>query len=133
MKGDEEVKVSMNGNLACFISANHPTTSSLRTQMISAEAPILFAKVAEAFIYEVTLRAWEHTEENKRRTLQVGTYDLSNFPSALPQHLPTHQREHLPFPRKRTDVTRAIGKSDLFDFLIDLIPREDSKPAKVSF
>lgn len=40
-------------------------------KMISAEAPVLFAKAAELFIQEVTVRAWLHTEENKRRTLQV--------------------------------------------------------------
>lgn len=40
-------------------------------KMISAEAPLLFAKAAEIFIHELTLRAWIHTEENKRRTLQV--------------------------------------------------------------
>lgn len=40
-------------------------------KMISAEAPVLFAKAAEIFIYELTLRAWVHTEDNKRRTLQV--------------------------------------------------------------
>ena len=40
-------------------------------KMISAEAPILFAKAAELFIQEVTVRSWLHTEENKRRTLQV--------------------------------------------------------------
>ena len=40
-------------------------------KMISAEAPLLFAKACEMFICELTLRAWVHTEENKRRTLQV--------------------------------------------------------------
>lgn len=40
-------------------------------QMISAEAPVLFAKAAQIFITELTLRAWIHTEDNKRRTLQV--------------------------------------------------------------
>lgn len=40
--------------------------------MISAEAPVLFSKAAEIFITELTLRAWIHTEDNKRRTLQVG-------------------------------------------------------------
>jgi nuclear transcription factor Y, gamma len=39
--------------------------------MISAEAPVLFAKAAEIFIAELTLRAWIHAEDNKRRTLQV--------------------------------------------------------------
>ena len=45
--------------------------------MISAEAPVLFAKACEMFIHELTLRAWIHTDENKRRTLQVAR------PSAL--------------------------------------------------
>ncbi|XP_021344829.1 nuclear transcription factor Y subunit gamma-like, partial [Mizuhopecten yessoensis] len=39
-------------------------------KMISAEAPVLFAKAAEIFISELSLRAWIHTEDNKRRTLQ---------------------------------------------------------------
>jgi len=39
--------------------------------MISAEAPVIFAKACEMFILELTMRAWTHTEENKRRTLQV--------------------------------------------------------------
>lgn len=43
-------------------------------KMISAEAPLLFAKAAEIFIHELTLRAWIHTEDNKRRTLQVSEY-----------------------------------------------------------
>jgi nuclear transcription factor Y gamma len=39
--------------------------------MISAEAPVLFAKACEIFIIELTHRAWNYTEEGKRRTLQV--------------------------------------------------------------
>ena len=39
--------------------------------MISAEAPVLFSKACEIFIIELTHRAWFHTEESKRRTLQV--------------------------------------------------------------
>lgn len=69
-------------------------------KMISAEAPIIFAKAAELFIREVTIRSWLHTEENKRRTLQ------------------------------KNDVTLAISKYDEFDFLIDIVPREEKKPAK---
>ena len=67
--------------------------------MISAEAPILFAKAAEFFIREITLRAWIHTERNKRRTLQ------------------------------RSDITLAVadGDTDQFDFLIDIVPRDEIK------
>ena len=40
-------------------------------KMISSEAPLLFAKACELFILELSMRAWIHTEEAKRRTLQV--------------------------------------------------------------
>jgi nuclear transcription factor Y gamma len=67
--------------------------------MISAEAPVLFAKAAEMFITELSLRAWIHTEDNKRRTLQ------------------------------RNDIAMAITKYDQFDFLIDIVPRDElTKP-----
>ncbi|XP_051948880.1 nuclear transcription factor Y subunit gamma isoform X3 [Xyrauchen texanus] len=69
-------------------------------KMISAEAPVLFAKAAQIFITELTLRAWIHTEDNKRRTLQ------------------------------RNDIAMAITKFDQFDFLIDIVPRDDIKPPK---
>jgi nuclear transcription factor Y gamma len=64
--------------------------------MISAEAPILFAKGCDIFITELTMRAWIHAEENKRRTLQ------------------------------RSDIASALTKSDMFDFLIDIVPREEA-------
>lgn len=40
-------------------------------KMIGSEAPVLIAKACEVFIRELTLVAWMHTEESKRRTLQV--------------------------------------------------------------
>lgn len=67
-------------------------------RMISAEAPILFAKGCDIFITELTMRAWIHAEENKRRTLQ------------------------------RSDIASALAKSDMFDFLIDIVPREEASP-----
>ncbi|MFS7979148.1 putative transcription factor Hap3/NF-YB family [Helianthus anomalus] len=39
-------------------------------RMILAKASIIFARACEMFILELTLRSWNHTEENKRRTLQ---------------------------------------------------------------
>uniref|UniRef100_A0A4W3K4K9 Nuclear transcription factor Y subunit gamma n=1 Tax=Callorhinchus milii TaxID=7868 RepID=A0A4W3K4K9_CALMI len=69
-------------------------------KMISAEAPVLFAKAAQIFITELSLRAWIHTEDNKRRTLQ------------------------------RNDIAMAITKFDQFDFLIDIVPRDELKPPK---
>ncbi|GAB0089237.1 nuclear transcription factor Y subunit gamma [Sergentomyia squamirostris] len=69
-------------------------------KMISAEAPLLFAKASEIFIHELTLRAWVYTEDNKRRTLQ------------------------------RSDIAMAISKYDQFDFLIDIVPREEIKTIK---
>ncbi|CAH8634706.1 unnamed protein product [Heterobilharzia americana] len=71
----------------------------IKCMMISAEAPILFAKAAELFIRELTLRAWIHTERNRRRTLQ------------------------------RNDIAMAVsdGDTDQFDFLIDIVPREEAR------
>eukprot|EP01103_Thecamoeba_quadrilineata_P004835 TRINITY_DN14716_c0_g1_i1.p1 TRINITY_DN14716_c0_g1~~TRINITY_DN14716_c0_g1_i1.p1 ORF type:complete len:274 (-),score=83.02 TRINITY_DN14716_c0_g1_i1:196-981(-) len=66
-------------------------------KMISAEAPVLFAKACEMFILELTLRSWIHTEENKRKTLQ------------------------------RNDIAMAVTKTDMFDFLIDIVPRDEVK------
>lgn len=71
-------------------------------KMISAEAPILFAKGCDIFITELTMRAWIHAEENKRRTLQ------------------------------KSDIAAALSKSDMFDFLIDIVPREEEKPKKAN-
>jgi nuclear transcription factor Y gamma len=64
-------------------------------KMISADAPILLAKACEIMILELTTRAWIHAEENKRRTLQ------------------------------RSDIAAGISKSDMFDFLIDIVPRDE--------
>lgn len=86
-------------------------------KMISAEAPLLFAKAAEIFIHELTLRSWIHTEDNKRRTLQVLVniflFDVNTYGYF-----------------QRNDIAMAITKFDQFDFLIDIVPREDIKPNK---
>nr|ODN90611.1 hypothetical protein L203_01722 [Cryptococcus depauperatus CBS 7841] len=63
-------------------------------RMISAEAPIIFSKACEIFISELTCRAWLIAESHKRRTLQ------------------------------KSDVAAAIAYSDMFDFLIDIVPRD---------
>ena len=58
---------------------------------------MLFAKACELFILELTLRAWAHTEDNKRRTLQ------------------------------RNDVANAISTTSVFDFLVEIVPLEETK------
>ncbi|SJX62011.1 related to CCAAT-binding transcription factor subunit aab-1 [Sporisorium reilianum f. sp. reilianum] len=70
-----------------------------QVKMISAEAPILFARACEIFISDLTCRAFLIAEEHKRRTIQ------------------------------RSDIAGAIGRSDLFDFLIDIVPRHESVPS----
>ncbi|KAL8033169.1 hypothetical protein ABFX02_13G144400 [Erythranthe guttata] len=66
-------------------------------RMISAKAPVIFAKACEIFVLELTLRSWINTEENKRRTLQ------------------------------KNDIAAAISRTDVFDFLVDIIPRDELK------
>jgi nuclear transcription factor Y gamma len=59
-------------------------------RMISAEAPVLFAKACEMFILELSLRGWGEAERAKRRTLQ------------------------------KEDIEAAINNTDIFDFLVGL-------------
>lgn len=61
-------------------------------RMIAAEAPVLLAKACELFILDVSIRAWNYSQWHKRRTLQ------------------------------KEDVKEAIQKTDIFDFLVDVIP-----------
>lgn len=84
MKSDEEVRVSVNHfyfSLYFFF------------QMISAEAPILFAKACEMFIAELTIKGYYNAEKDGRKTLQ------------------------------RKDIAMAIARTPTYDFLIDTIPR----------
>lgn len=64
-------------------------------RMISSEAPVVFAKACEMFISELSLRAWMHTEDSKRKTLQ------------------------------KNDIAAAISKTETFDFLVDVLPRDE--------
>lgn len=67
--------------------------------MISGEAPILMSKACELLIKDLSFRAWQHTERNRRRTLQ------------------------------RQDLHAAVGESEVYDFLIDIVPRVQPIPA----
>lgn len=71
--------------------------SDQAVRMISAEAPILLMKSCELFILDLTHRAWAYTEEARCRTL------------------------------KRSDVSGAIHTTDIFDFLVDIVPRDESE------
>jgi len=64
---------------------------------IAGEAPVLFARACEMFIQELTLRAWFHADEDKRRTL------------------------------KKNDVTAALAGTEVFDFLVDTGPSDKLK------
>jgi histone H3/H4 len=64
--------------------------------MISGEAPLLMSKACELLVKELSARAWQHTERNRRRTLQ------------------------------RQDIHAAVGESEVYDFLIDIVPRVTS-------
>ena len=63
--------------------------------MISAEAPILFAKACEMFIAEMTIKGYYNAEKCERKTLQ------------------------------RKDIATAIARTETYDFLIDTIPKNE--------
>lgn len=78
-------------------NANTNTTTSTSGGgskfMISAEAPALMTKACELLVREIATRAWKHTDGHRRKTLQ------------------------------RADVHAAVGETEVFDFLIDIVPR----------
>ncbi|KAK7332296.1 hypothetical protein VNO80_29046 [Phaseolus coccineus] len=65
-------------------------------KMVSTEATMLLAKACELFIMELTMRAWANVEDDKRKIIQ------------------------------KTDIASAISMSDMFDFLVDTVPRDDT-------
>ncbi|KAL7673864.1 hypothetical protein ACOME3_000144 [Neoechinorhynchus agilis] len=65
--------------------------------MISCDVSSFLSKAAEYFIGELTLRAWVSAQEGGRRTVQ------------------------------RSDVCSAVSRSEQYDFLIDIVPRDDIK------
>lgn len=60
-------------------------------RMISAEAPVLFAKACEMFILEMTLRSSHYSDNRRRKTLT------------------------------KEDCVEAIAETDIYDFLVDVI------------
>ena len=84
MKSDEDVRVRYAQTQQFFFS-----------QMISAEAPILFAKACEMFIVEMTHKAYYYAKKNNRKTLQ------------------------------RNDIAAAITDTEIYDFLLDIMPRDE--------
>ncbi|KAL1804832.1 hypothetical protein ACET3Z_027900 [Daucus carota] len=67
-------------------------------RMIAQEANLpLFAKTCEMFMVDMTSQAWIVTEEDKRRTVQ------------------------------KNDIVEAVLKTNMFDFLDNIIPRHELK------
>ncbi|VDK27434.1 unnamed protein product [Gongylonema pulchrum] len=69
----------------------------VRSMMIGSEVPVLLAKASEIFIQELALNSWKKTDENRRKTLH------------------------------KSDVAQALAINEMYDFLIDIVPREIPK------
>jgi nuclear transcription factor Y gamma len=95
--------------------------------MIATETPLLLAKATEAFIADLTVRAFaSEIETGMRRTLQVCKIILLSA---------THITLCLNFGvqmLQKADIAKATGKTDMFDFLIDILPRETKPTVAVS-
>ncbi|PHT87897.1 Nuclear transcription factor Y subunit C-4, partial [Capsicum annuum] len=70
---------------------------------VSGEAPMLMVKACEMFIQELTLHSWLNTEENKRRMVQ------------------------------KKDVAKAIERTELFDFLVDIVHKDEIREEGAGF
>ncbi|KAF5338465.1 hypothetical protein D9611_013288 [Ephemerocybe angulata] len=73
----------------------HPPLPLARIKKVMKSDPDVKMIAADVFISEITARAFIIADSNKRRTLS------------------------------RADIAKALSKSDQFDFLIDIVPRED--------
>ena len=93
MKSEEAVFQDLERERLQQQSAGVAPTATNTRFMIAGEAPVLLGKACELMVRELTVRAWRQTERNRRRTLQ------------------------------RQDMHTAVGESEVFDFLIDLVPR----------
>ncbi|GAA5982952.1 hypothetical protein JCM10908_006850 [Rhodotorula pacifica] len=71
----------------------------LQNQMISSEVTVLFEKACQIFIQELTARAHMRSLASRRRMIS------------------------------RADVAAAVSRSDMFDFLIDIVPRPERSPS----
>lgn len=70
---------------------------------LSAETPILFSKACELFVLELTLRSWFHAQQNNRGSL------------------------------KKTDFAAAIRRTEVFDFLADVVPEDEINEVATGF
>ena len=85
-------------------------SSSAKLVKVSLSTPKVFEpahhrpdyRLSKVFIAEITARAFIIADSNKRRTLS------------------------------RSDIAKALSKSDQFDFLIDVVPREDANGGQTS-
>ncbi|CAD6883911.1 unnamed protein product [Tilletia laevis] len=68
--------------------------SNDEVSMVSSEAPVLLARACEILIADLTSRAFLVADSHRRRTIQ------------------------------RSDVRDAIAQTDVFDFAIDILPRD---------
>ncbi|KAH0462467.1 hypothetical protein IEQ34_010042 [Dendrobium chrysotoxum] len=66
-------------------------------KMISAEAPVLFARACEMFIHEITHKGWAHAQDKNRRTI------------------------------KKEDIVAAVNQTDYCDFLVDIRTTEEPR------
>ncbi|KYQ90205.1 putative histone-like transcription factor [Tieghemostelium lacteum] len=74
--------------------------TNLNVNKVASEVPVLFAKACEMIILEMSHRSWVQTEMHKRRTLQS------------------------------VDITNGVSRSEMFDFLIDFLPKDEIKSFK---
>lgn len=70
--------------------------------MISAEVTMLLAKASEILIEELSLRSWFKTQRHRRKTIQ------------------------------KSDIAAAVSGNEMFDFLIDIVPRDEILKTKLN-
>uniref|UniRef100_A0A2K5NQ52 Nuclear transcription factor Y subunit gamma n=1 Tax=Cercocebus atys TaxID=9531 RepID=A0A2K5NQ52_CERAT len=87
-------------------------------KMISAEAPVLFARAAQIFITELTLRAWIHTQDNKCQTLQRNDIPMEFDQFAFLIHIVP--RDELKPPKCQEEVLQSLTPAELVQYYFTL-------------
>jgi nuclear transcription factor Y, gamma len=97
MKMDELIKLELERENNALDGQENLSSTKL---MVAAESPILLGKACELLIKDLSIRAWLHTQKNRRKTVQ------------------------------RSDIEAAVSNNEMFDFLIDVMHKQVWTPSQ---
>eukprot|EP01133_Synstelium_polycarpum_P015007 gene15007-17745_t len=89
----KEVEVETEEVLGGGDGSNRVLLAANAAELIANDAPFILSKAIELFVMDLTMRSSFHMEEVKRKTIQ------------------------------KNDIVTAVSQNEMFDFLVDIVPR----------